>query len=53
MITFHGTSSIDSANSIVKYGHVLPNEVNIETGTPNVMKTGDLYGYGVYSSTDI
>jgi hypothetical protein len=53
IITFHATSNIDTLNSIMQCGYVVPNDINPITGIMQEYRTGNLYGEGVYSSTDI
>jgi hypothetical protein len=53
LIVFHGTSTQDVVNSILKYGHVLPGEILLSTGEPVNMRIGKMYGPGTYTTTDI
>jgi len=48
IITFHGTNSLDTVNSILKHGYIIPdsNDTNVV-----IHKThGSAYGIGIYSS---
>src|SRR2546426_798819 len=42
IITFHATSTQDVANSILKYGYVLPGEILLTTGQSVQMRIGKL-----------
>lgn len=50
MITFHGTSSSETAKSIIKHGYLLPGMIHPETQKRLPMLNGAAYGNGVYSS---
>ena len=50
LLTFHGTSNSTVVNSITKYGYLMPGEQHPVADYCNSMRTGNLYGDGVYSS---
>ena len=52
ILTFHATQNVTKINSIVKYGYILPNNEHPTFGWTLIMRTGNLYGDGVYSSPD-
>jgi hypothetical protein len=52
-LTFHGTSSPDAINSIVEHGFLLPGEQHPRKGYSLNMRVGNLYGDGVYSSSEV
>eukprot|EP01060_Flectonema_neradi_P008351 TRINITY_DN15979_c0_g1_i1.p1 TRINITY_DN15979_c0_g1~~TRINITY_DN15979_c0_g1_i1.p1 ORF type:complete len:1148 (+),score=211.02 TRINITY_DN15979_c0_g1_i1:293-3445(+) len=51
LLTFHGTSSVDTVNSILKHGYVLPGDRHPVLGDMNYAQHGSYYGVGVYTST--
>jgi hypothetical protein len=51
LLTFHGTSSTDVVNSIIKYGYLLPYDIHPGTGEITNMSNGNYYGDGIYTST--
>lgn len=52
VLTFHATSSTTKINSICKHGYIIPGMKHPTKGWQMYMRTGNLYGDGVYSSTD-
>eukprot|EP01064_Diplonema_japonicum_P023736 TRINITY_DN34147_c0_g1_i1.p1 TRINITY_DN34147_c0_g1~~TRINITY_DN34147_c0_g1_i1.p1 ORF type:complete len:1125 (+),score=306.70 TRINITY_DN34147_c0_g1_i1:38-3412(+) len=51
LLTFHGTSSVDVVNSILKHGYLLPGEPHPVLGNMHYSQHGSYYGMGVYTST--
>lgn len=50
LMTFHATSNSTKLNSIRKYGYIVPGQQHPTYGWRLTMRTGNLYGDGVYSS---
>lgn len=50
VITFHGTSSFDVVESILKHGYIIPGITNNKTDIVVKKANGSVYGIGVYSS---
>ena len=51
-LTFHGTQNMNKTNSIIKYGYILPGDSHPTQGWSLRMANGNLYGDGIYTSTD-
>lgn len=52
VLTFHATSSTTKINSICKHGYIIPGLTHPTKGYSIHMRTGRLYGDGIYSSND-
>ena len=52
VLTFHGTSSTTKVNSICKHGYIIPGTKHPTKGWNLHMQTGNLFGDGIYSTTD-
>jgi hypothetical protein len=52
LFTLHATSNIDTMNSIIKYGYLLPGELHPVTGRLHDAINGAYYGEGIYTTPD-
>jgi hypothetical protein len=50
MLTFHGTTDMDVIHKIIKYGYLLPGDIDPETGNKITVKHGRMFGHGIYTS---